>query len=201
MDATKHWGNLRYQSARWIQLRWRSHHCIMRLSFGAPWGLGRCFLPGRCTIQFCTFSSLACLYPSSLMHCTSDTHKSGMVSLTHPLLHRFRKYSPATGVNYASFAIVGFVFNYLIKKKWRSWWTQYNYVLSAGLDSGVAIATVLIFLCVTYPGGKLEWWGNTVWKNTRDYKYSGYYTLAEGETFGPKTWSWWFLSYIFLSNK
>lgn len=96
---------------------------------------------------------------------------------------------PATGVNYASFAIVGFVFNYLIKKKWRSWWTQYNYVLSAGLDSGVAIATVLIFLCVTYPGGKLEWWGNTVWKNTRDYKYLGYYTLAEGETFGPKTWS------------
>ena len=82
---------------------------------------------------------------------------------------------PATGVNYASFAIVGLPSSiYPIKKKWRSWWTQYNYVLSAGLDSGVAIATVLIFLCVTYPGGKLEWWGNTVWKNTRDYKYLGY---------------------------
>ena len=95
---------------------------------------------------------------------------------------------PATGVNYASYAVAGFIFNYLIKKRWRPWWTKYNFVLSAGLDSGVAIATVIIFLCVTYPGGKLVWWGNTVWKNTLDAKSAGYYTLAKGETFGPTTW-------------
>lgn len=96
---------------------------------------------------------------------------------------------PATGVNYASFAVVGFLFNYLVKKKWRQWWSQYNYVLSAGLDSGVAIATVLIFLCVTYPGYNLEWWGNRVWKNTRDYNQTGYYTVQQGEKFGPKFWN------------
>lgn len=95
---------------------------------------------------------------------------------------------PATGVNYASFALIGFIFNYLIKKRWRAWWTKYNYVLSAGLDSGVAIATVVIFLCVTYPGGKLSWWGNNVWKNTLDAKAKGYYTLGANQTFGPETW-------------
>lgn len=95
---------------------------------------------------------------------------------------------PSTGVNYASFAAAGYIFNSLIRRKFRPWWNKYNYILSAGLDSGVAIATVLIFLCVTYPGGKLSWWGNNVWRHTLDYNATTYYTLAHGETFGPKTW-------------
>lgn len=95
---------------------------------------------------------------------------------------------PATGVNYAAFAVVGFIFNYLIKKRWRPWWNKYNYILSAGLDSGVAIATVIIFLCVTYPGGSLKWWGNTVWRNTLDANSTTFYKLAKGETFGPTSW-------------
>lgn len=95
---------------------------------------------------------------------------------------------PATGVNYAAFAVVGFTFNYAIKKRWRDWWIKYNYVLSAGLDSGVAVASVAIFLCVTYPGGRAEWWGNNVWKNTLDYAQTKFYSLAPGETFGPSTW-------------
>lgn len=95
---------------------------------------------------------------------------------------------PATGVNYAAFAIVGFVFNFLIKKNWKPWWVKYNYVLSAGLDSGVAIASVAIFFLVTFQGGQLDWWGNTVWKNTMDYNSTKYYTLAPGKTFGPGIW-------------
>lgn len=96
---------------------------------------------------------------------------------------------PSTGVNYASFAAIGFIFNYVIRKNFRAWWTKYNYVLSAGLDSGVAFATVIIFLCVTFPGGELNWWGNNVWKNTLDYNSTKYYTLAKGATFGPSTWT------------
>lgn len=95
---------------------------------------------------------------------------------------------PATGVNYAAFAVVGFTFNHFIKNRWHAWWRKYNYVLSAGLDSGVALASVAIFLCVTYPGGKVDWWGNRVWKNTLDYNQTRFYTLAPGETFGPSTW-------------
>jgi hypothetical protein len=45
---------------------------------------------------------------------------------------------------------------------------KYNYVLSAALDSGVAIGVVLIFFCLQYPkNGTIGsdnvqvWWGNT----------------------------------------
>jgi OPT family small oligopeptide transporter len=46
---------------------------------------------------------------------------------------------PATAVNYISWALVGFIFQYVIRRRHFSWWTKYNYVLSAGLDAGVAV--------------------------------------------------------------
>ena len=52
---------------------------------------------------------------------------------------------PASGVNYVPWTIVGFVFQYVIRRRHFSWWTKYNYVLSAALDSGVAISIILIF--------------------------------------------------------
>jgi len=33
-----------------------------------------------------------------------------------------------------------------------------------------------------------SWWGNTVWYENADGNGVAYRTLAEGETFGPKTW-------------
>ncbi|WBW73292.1 plasma membrane glutathione transmembrane transporter Pgt1 [Schizosaccharomyces osmophilus] len=96
---------------------------------------------------------------------------------------------PATGINYSSWAIVGFVFNYAIRKKAVHWWTKYNYVLAAALDSGVAVAGVVIFLCVSYPGGSLSWWGNSVYKNTYDWKSMPYRSVGPNETFGYSNWS------------
>ena len=52
---------------------------------------------------------------------------------------------PASAVNYVPWAIVGFIFQYVIRRRHFSWWTKYNYVLSASLDSGVAISIVVIF--------------------------------------------------------
>ncbi|KAF7791994.1 hypothetical protein EIP86_003021 [Pleurotus ostreatoroseus] len=76
---------------------------------------------------------------------------------------------PATAVNYVPWTIVGFIFNYVIRKHRFSWWTKYNYVLSAALDSGVAISAVVIFFALQFPRdgnvGKTtiqSWWGNTV---------------------------------------
>ena len=74
---------------------------------------------------------------------------------------------PATAANYVPWAIVGFIFQYVIRRRHFSWWTKYNYVLSAALDSGVAIAAVLIFFCLQYPkngtigaDNLMTWWGN-----------------------------------------
>ncbi|KAG2117614.1 OPT oligopeptide transporter [Suillus clintonianus] len=68
---------------------------------------------------------------------------------------------PATGINFASWAIVGFIFQ---------WFMRYNYILSAGLDAGVAISLIVIFFTLQMPKGgiTLNWWGNTVWMNTAD---------------------------------
>ncbi|KAG0691921.1 OPT oligopeptide transporter [Suillus ampliporus] len=100
---------------------------------------------------------------------------------------------PATAVNYIPWAIVGFIFQYVIRRRHFSWWTKYNYVLAAALDSGLAVSIVLIFFCLQYPAnGKiganniLTWWGNTVFLNTADGRGASYYTI--NGTFGPTTW-------------
>ncbi|KAF5345476.1 hypothetical protein D9756_011370 [Leucocoprinus leucothites] len=64
---------------------------------------------------------------------------------------------PASAVNYIPWGIVGFTFQYLIRCHHFSWWTKYNYVLSAALDSGIAITAVLIFFCLQYPKNGCHW--------------------------------------------
>ncbi|KAJ7653287.1 OPT oligopeptide transporter protein-domain-containing protein [Mycena polygramma] len=84
---------------------------------------------------------------------------------------------PATAINFVPWAIFGFVFQYIIRRKHFAYWTKYNYVLSASLDSGTAVGIILVFFCLQYPlngsiGSKsvLEWWGNTVHMRTLDWK-------------------------------
>lgn len=68
--------------------------------------------------------------------------------------------------------------------------TLLDYVLSAALDSGVAVATVIIFLCIILPGGKLDWWGNTVYSHTADGKGTPYMKPPAAGYFGPAKGSW-----------
>lgn len=62
-------------------------------------------------------------------------------------------------------------------------------MLSAALDSGVAVATVIIFFCITLPAGSLSWWGNTVYSNTADGKGTPWKGLPPEGYFGPSTWN------------
>ena len=69
---------------------------------------------------------------------------------------------PAGPVNFTSWFVMGFVFNYFIFNYRKAWWVRYNYILSAGLDLGLAAMTILIFVGVQMdpPGGiYLNWWG------------------------------------------
>ncbi|KAL4247172.1 oligopeptide OPT transporter family protein [Abortiporus biennis] len=102
---------------------------------------------------------------------------------------------PASAVNYVPWTIVGFIFNYVIRRRHFSWWTKYNYVLSAALDAGLAVSSVLIFFILQYPrNGTIglnnvqTWWGNTVYANTADAAKVRYNKLAGNDTFGPSTW-------------
>ncbi|KAF7546069.1 hypothetical protein G7Z17_g8684 [Cylindrodendrum hubeiense] len=96
---------------------------------------------------------------------------------------------PATGINYTSAFAVSFIFNKWIKNKYPHWWAKYNYVLSAALDSGLAISAIIIFFAVVFPGVSLSWWGNDVQGTTVDGQGIPLKSIPESGTFGPATWS------------
>ncbi|KAH7136151.1 OPT oligopeptide transporter protein-domain-containing protein [Dendryphion nanum] len=93
---------------------------------------------------------------------------------------------PASGMNYGSWAIVGLVFGLLIKRRSADWWKKFNFVMSSGLDCGVAIAGVVVFFAVVYTGASqgLNWWGTTVYKDTCDWKNCAWRVLEKGKKFG-----------------
>ncbi|PCH41947.1 small oligopeptide transporter, partial [Wolfiporia cocos MD-104 SS10] len=106
---------------------------------------------------------------------------------------------PATAVNYVPWAILGFLFQYVIRRRHFSFWAKYNYVLSAALDGGTTVSTILIYFWqvierlsnLQYPqNGRIgehtiqQWWGNTVFKNTTDWNSVPMKGLPAGQTFG-----------------
>ncbi|KAI9510643.1 OPT oligopeptide transporter [Russula earlei] len=98
---------------------------------------------------------------------------------------------PATAVNYIPWALIGFIFNYVIRKRHFNWWAKYNYVLSAALDCGTAIGTLVVFFALQYPrdgtigkGTIQNWWGNTVYTRTADQNTLPLRKVVEGEFFG-----------------
>ncbi|OGM51347.1 small oligopeptide transporter [Aspergillus bombycis] len=96
---------------------------------------------------------------------------------------------PATGINYSTAFVVSLIFNKIIKGRRPNWWAKYNYVLSAALDSGVAVSAILIFFSLVLPGVSLSWWGNNVNGGTVDSKGTPWLELKANETFGESAWT------------
>ncbi|KAI8321886.1 OPT family small oligopeptide transporter [Martensiomyces pterosporus] len=70
-------------------------------------------------------------------------------------------YPPAPTSELPTWVAIGVVFNGVIKRYHAKWWRKFNYVLSAGLDSGVAIAALVIFFALQNQDTKFPaWWGN-----------------------------------------
>jgi hypothetical protein len=78
---------------------------------------------------------------------------------------------PATGINYSSWFVVAFIFQFLVRKRNFQWWGKYNYVLGAALDCGTILSLLTIFFALQLPKGGflVNWWGNTVFLNTADW--------------------------------
>ncbi|RKP08459.1 OPT oligopeptide transporter protein-domain-containing protein [Thamnocephalis sphaerospora] len=62
---------------------------------------------------------------------------------------------------FPSWFAVGVLFQYYLLRYRPAWSARYSYILSAGLDAGIAITSIVIFLAFTNTGVKLRWWGNT----------------------------------------
>ncbi|EDN98487.1 hypothetical protein SS1G_13346 [Sclerotinia sclerotiorum 1980 UF-70] len=91
---------------------------------------------------------------------------------------------PANTTQYSLWFIFGFLFNFWIRKRAFAWWKRYNYLLQAAMDTGTALATIIIFFALTYNNITLSWWGNTVGSNTDDANSVPYLKVAAGEHFG-----------------
>ncbi|CAI8587040.1 unnamed protein product [Vicia faba] len=67
---------------------------------------------------------------------------------------------PARAVNYLSWGAVGILFNFYIYKKYKTWWARHTYILSAGMDAGIAFMGVLLFFALqNYDIFGPAWWG------------------------------------------
>ncbi|CAG8951745.1 hypothetical protein HYFRA_00005547 [Hymenoscyphus fraxineus] len=97
---------------------------------------------------------------------------------------------PATGLNFSVWALVCFVFNYVVKRRAGNWWAKYTMTLSAALDSGLAFGLVVVFFGFVYPGlmEGFKWWGTEIYKRGCDWNACPYKVVPNGSHFGPDTW-------------
>ena len=96
---------------------------------------------------------------------------------------------PASGINYSSWFMAGVVFRrnnlssfcivlmliknteFLLRRRKFRWWSKFNFISSAALDSGTVVGVTFVFLLLQLPKGgtlSINWWGNTVFLNTDD---------------------------------
>ncbi|KAF8409761.1 hypothetical protein HHK36_005840 [Tetracentron sinense] len=67
---------------------------------------------------------------------------------------------PARAVNYLMWGAVGIFFNIYVYRKFRGWWARHTYVLSAGLDAGVAFMAILCYYTLQIKDiNGMKWWG------------------------------------------
>lgn len=67
---------------------------------------------------------------------------------------------PARSINYLSWGAVGIFFNYYIYNTYKGWWARYNYILSAGLEAGIAFMGILLYFTLQSNNiFGIEWWG------------------------------------------
>ncbi|KAG5416887.1 OPT2 [Candida metapsilosis] len=84
---------------------------------------------------------------------------------------------------------VSLAFMWYIKRKYEAWWQKYNYLLSCGLDGGVAFSSIIIFFAVMYHEKDINWWGNTVMYKGYDGDMTGRLNAtisAPDGYFGPR---------------
>ncbi|KAK4167580.1 putative sexual differentiation process protein [Cladorrhinum sp. PSN259] len=160
------------------------------------WGLigpARIFSPGQIYSSLFLFFILGAITPLIIYLLARRRPKSWLRFLMAPLIFGGAgSIPPATPLNYLSWGIVGYAFQYLIKKKHFGWWSRLNFLTSSGLDLGLALATLVIFFAFTLNEiDPPSWWGNDVVMGTMDYRGDAVQIrLPEGSTFGPAKGSW-----------
>jgi hypothetical protein len=158
------------------------------------WGLigpARIFSPGQIYSGLFYFFILGAITPVVVYFYVKRHPRSPARYLIAPLIFGGTgAIPPATPLNYLAWGMVGWVFQYWVKKRHFAWWSRLNFLTSSGLDLGLALATLFIFFAFTVNNIKApRWWGNEIVKSTMDVQDTAIQiVLPEGQTFGPATW-------------
>ena len=158
------------------------------------WGVvgpGEFFGPNALYRALVWFFLIGAILPIPLWLYSRNKKRSLLRKVNFPVIFGTMSWiPPATGLNFSVWALVCFVFNYLIKRRASAWWSKYTMTLSAALDSGLAFGIVVVFFGFIYPGwmNSFTWWGTEVYKQGCDWQACSYKTVPEGQRFGPDTW-------------
>ncbi|KAH6897285.1 OPT oligopeptide transporter protein-domain-containing protein [Thelonectria olida] len=167
-----------------------------RVFFSASiiWGLlgpARMFSPGQIYSGLFLFFIIGAVAPIIFYFAAKKWPKSPAKYLMAPLIFGGAgAIPPATPLNYLSWGMVGFVFQFWIKKRHFKWWSRLNFLTSSALDLGLALATLVIFFAFTLHGVEPpSWWGNDIVSTTMDVQGTAIQMHVEdGGRFGPETW-------------
>ncbi|KAL9109139.1 MAG: hypothetical protein Q9227_006230 [Pyrenula ochraceoflavens] len=160
------------------------------------WGLvgpKRLFSAGATYVTLQYFWLAGFFFPFIIYFGARMFPRSNIRFLSAPIIFGGTGYiPPATPLNYLSWGIVGFIFQKYIRNKYRGWWMRFNYITSAALDVGLAIATIVIIAALNLTNTDApSWWGNNVILNPLDWQDAAIQTMLKpGETFGPPKGSW-----------
>ncbi|KAI1415510.1 small oligopeptide transporter [Hypoxylon sp. FL1857] len=160
------------------------------------WGLvgpSRLYSVGKIYSNLLHFFWIGLILPPITYYVWKKTRNDFVRKINWPLIFvGTYNVPPATGINYSSWYIVNLIFNKIIYRKFYAWWSKYNYVLAAALDTGLAISGIVIFFAVTYgPNVQFpDWWGNTVWQNTADGQGLPWLSMPDVGYFGPPNGTW-----------
>lgn len=166
---------------------------IARVHFNGSilWGVvgpGEFFGPGAIYRALVWCFPLGALLPIPLWLYSRHRRSSMIRKVNLPVIFGAMAWiPPATGLNFSVWALVCYVFNYVIKRRASAWWAKYTMTLSAALDSGLAFGIVVVFFGFIYPGwmANFSWWGTEVYKQGCDWQACAYKKVPDGETFGP----------------
>ncbi|EKD18024.1 uncharacterized protein L3040_004563 [Drepanopeziza brunnea f. sp. 'multigermtubi'] len=117
--------------------------------------------------------------------------KSNLRYINTPIIFGGTAYiPPATPMTYATWGITGFIFNKYIKGRHLAWWTEYNFITSAALDSGTIICVLLIFFALQLPNTVTspQWWGGWGGGFQNNGDWNAVVQKVANGTFGPSSW-------------
>ncbi|KIM32165.1 hypothetical protein M408DRAFT_6492 [Serendipita vermifera MAFF 305830] len=83
---------------------------------------------------------------------------------------------------------IAWFFQVYVRKYYLPWWQKYNYILSTAFDCGIAIAAIVIFFALQWPGVEIHWWGNDVVTRGADaYPGTPLLKVPESGFWGPES--------------